>query len=84
MIVKRMCAVCREKKPREKLVRVTKTVDGFSLDLENKIQGRGAYICKEDKCIISARKKNAFERSFSAKINAEIYDALEGLVNNGE
>ena len=80
----RMCTVCKKLFPREELLRVAKTADGFVLDFENKIISRGAYICKDKSCILAARKKNAFERSFSCKVGFAIYDTLEELVNNDE
>ena len=80
----RMCVVCRNLLPKEKLLRIAKTRIGFSIDYENKILSRGAYICKDKNCLSAARKKSAFERSFSAKVDAAIYDALEGLANDSE
>ena len=82
MNVERMCVVCRNLVPREKLFRIAKTADGFCIDFENKIISRGAYICKDKNCVLSARKKSAFERSFSSKIDSKIYDTLEDLVND--
>ncbi len=80
----RMCTVCRRLITREKLYRIAKTADGFSIDFENKIISRGAYICKDRSCISVARKRNAFERSFSCKVDSAIYDTLEEMVNNDE
>lgn len=80
----RMCTVCRRLLPRDELWRIAKTNDGFFIDFENKIISRGAYICKNNDCLSKARKKNAFERSFSCKVSHEVYDILEGLVNNYE
>ncbi len=78
----RMCVVCRSMLPKEELLRIAKTTMGFSIDFENKILSRGAYICKDKNCLLSARKKNAFERSFSGKFDAAIYDFLEELARN--
>ena len=78
----RMCVVCRKLIPKEELLRIAKTELGFSIDFENKILSRGAYICKDKNCLSSARKRNAFERSFSGRFDAAIYDILEELSNN--
>lgn len=80
----RMCTVCREVKERQELIRIAKTPDGFLVDDTNKAGGRGAYICKCSNCIMAARKRRAFERSFSCKVDSAVYDALEGLVNGEE
>ncbi|MBR5155452.1 MAG: YlxR family protein [Clostridia bacterium] len=79
----RMCTVCRELKSREKLFRVVKTPDGVFVDVNNKIQGRGAYICKGE-CVLVARKRTALERSLSCKVDSGVYDILEDLVKNAE
>jgi predicted RNA-binding protein YlxR (DUF448 family) len=85
MIPQRMCAVCRTIKPCNELVRVVRTEGALVLDTKaKKTQGRGAYICKDSACLMSARKRNALERSFSCKVDSLIYDQLEGLVNNHE
>ena len=78
----RMCVVCRSMLPKEDLLRIAKTAEGFSIDFEHKILSRGAYICKDKKCLSSARKKSALDRSFSSKVDASIYDFLEGLLEN--
>lgn len=76
----RMCAVCREVRDKNLLLRVVKQNGGAVLDQEGKLQGRGAYICKNDLCIQKARKARAFERSLSMRIDGAIYDALEGMI----
>ena len=80
----RMCAVCREMKSRDELYRVVKTPDGVVLDMAGKTNGRGAYICKDEKCISVARKRAVFERSLSAQVQASVYDKLEELANSAE
>ena len=45
MLPQRMCAVCRERKEKSQLIRITKTQDGEVLiDKTGKLQGRGMYI----------------------------------------
>lgn len=80
MKVQRMCAVCREVKNREELIRIAKTQTGFLVDKRHKAGGRGAYICKCSDCILVARKRKTFERSFSCKVESGLYDELERMV----
>ncbi len=80
----RMCAVCREMKSRDELYRIVKTPDGVILDIAGKTNGRGAYICKSDKCISVARKRSVFERSLSTAVDKSVYDKLEELANRAE
>lgn len=78
----RMCLGCNEMKPKKELVRVVKSKEGeISLDLTGKKSGRGAYICKSAACFSKARKARRFEKSFSCKIEDEIYDAMEAQLN---
>ena len=79
MKLQRMCAVCREVKGKDELLRIVKQKDNVSLDLTGKQAGRGAYICKTGECIEKARKARAIERSLSCKVEPEVYDALEAM-----
>ena len=74
----RMCLGCHEMKPKAQLVRIVRDKEGnVSLDLTGKANGRGAYICKDVQCLKKARKTNAVDRAFSAKVSDEIYDLME-------
>ncbi len=74
----RMCTACREMKPKRELVRVVKTPEGeIRLDLTGKLNGRGAYICRNAECFKKAEKSNAFSRAFSCEVSKEIYAELE-------
>ncbi len=79
---KRMCTVCKAMKDKTELFRVVKTADGIFVDADNKIQGRGAYICKIGECVNLARKRRALERSLSAFVNSSVYDILEDFTKN--
>ncbi len=79
MKLQRMCAVCREVKGKDELLRIVKQKDNVSLDFTGKQAGRGAYICKDGGCIEKARKARAIERSLSCKVEPEVYDALEAI-----
>lgn len=81
----RMCTGCGEVKPKKELVRVVKDPDGnVSLDLTGKKAGRGAYVCKNPKCLALARKSKRIERSFSMKIPDEVYESMEKELVEGE
>ncbi len=70
----RMCAVCRERKEKDELLRITKKQSGeVCVDVSGKMPGRGAYICKNGNCIKEAQKRRALERALSHKIEAELY-----------
>lgn len=74
----RMCIACREMKPKKELTRVVRTVDGeLRLDHTGKLNGRGAYLCKDSACIKKAAKTGALSRVFEIPVPPEIYEALE-------
>lgn len=75
---KRMCTGCGEMFDKKTLIRVVKSPEGeISLDLTGKKNGRGAYVCNNLECLKKARKKRAFERAFSMKIDDEVYNKME-------
>lgn len=79
----RMCLGCNEMKPKRELVRIVKSKEGeISLDLTGRKSGRGAYICRDIECLKKARKARRFEKSFSCKIEDEVYDSMEVELEN--
>ncbi len=82
-IPERMCVACRKMKPKSELFKIVRTENEAEIDrFQNKF-GRGAYICKDEKCIMEARKKNALSRHFKRKINDGLYDELLKEKENG-
>ena len=81
----RKCTGCNEMKPKKELVRVVKTPDDEVLmDLTGRVNGRGAYICPDEKCLRIARKSKRIERSFQMQIPDEVYDKMEEELKNRE
>lgn len=81
----RMCTACREMKPKRELVRIVKTSEGeIKLDTTGKLNGRGAYICKDKECLMKAQKINALSRAFSMNVSEEIYNQLQTEFDNLE
>lgn len=81
----RMCTGCREMKPKKELIRVVKATNGeISLDSTGKLNGRGAYICKNKDCLIKAKKTNALSRAFETRVSDDIYLKLETELENIE
>ena len=72
----RMCVSCRERKEKFLLIKVVRTAEGFFVDKECSIEGRGAYVCKNPDCINKAVKKRGFDRSFKQKLPDEIYQKI--------
>ena len=80
-IPQRMCVSCREKKEKKDLIRIVYNKTGeLSIDINGKLEGRGAYICKDINCLEKAIKTNSLERALKTKINKEFYDKLRGVI----
>ena len=80
-----MCAVCRNRYEKEKLVRIVKFKDGeIKVDLNGKMQGRGMYICKSRECLAQAEKRKVIERAFSGKVSPCIYKELTEMSDDNE
>ncbi len=74
----RQCLGCNEHKPKAELLRVVRGPTGeISLDFVGKKSGRGAYICRDVKCLRRARKGHRIERNLNCEISDAIYDAME-------
>lgn len=70
----RRCIGCFESKPKGELCRIVKKTEGdIVIDKTGKINGRGAYICYDIKCLEKAIKAKRFEKEFDTKISDEIY-----------
>ena len=74
----RTCTGCGEMKPKKELVRVIKTVDEqILMDLTGKMNGRGAYVCRDAECLKKAIKTKAIERSLGVSVSDEVYEELK-------
>lgn len=74
----RRCTGCGIKKPKIELIRVVRAPDGtVSLDFKGKKSGRGAYICRDTKCLKKAVKAKRLESNLECGIPDEVYAELE-------
>jgi predicted RNA-binding protein YlxR (DUF448 family) len=80
----RQCLGCNEHKPKAELIRVVRSPEGaVSLDLTGKKSGRGAYICRDVKCLKKARKSGRIAHNLSCEISPEVYDSMEAELMGG-
>ena len=77
-ITQRQCMGCRERKPKRDMIRVVRGTDGtVSLDFGGKLNGRGAYICPQSRCLKKALRSKALDRRLAVTIPEEVYQRLE-------
>jgi predicted RNA-binding protein YlxR (DUF448 family) len=73
----RQCVACRAHKEKPELARVVRTPDGTVVyDPRGKVSGRGAYICRDVKCLEKAIKSRALSRALEAPIDESVFETL--------
>lgn len=73
----RRCVSCRTNKHKSKFLRIVKFADGkICVDTTGKAQGRGAYVCNSEKCILELKKRRRLDKQFKTQIADEIYDDI--------
>ena len=81
----RQCLGCNEHKPKAELIRVVRSPEGeVLLDLTGKKLGRGAYICRDVKCLKKARKSGRIAHNLECEISPEVYDSMEAELTAGD
>lgn len=85
MIKQRMCGGCMNHFPKENLLRIVRTPSGeVVIDKTHKSPGRGAYICKEERCLNIVIKKKWLGRALKTDITPDIYEQIKTYINSGE
>ncbi len=73
----RTCISCFKKSKKDEFFRIVKAKDnGAVIDTEGNAFGRGAYLCKDEKCILAALKKQKLSRALRCEVKAELYENL--------
>ena len=79
----RRCVGCREMKEKRVLIRVVRNPEGrITVDPSGRMNGRGAYLCRDSACFGKARKTRALSREFSAEIGDEVYQDIIGQLED--
>ena len=80
--VTRICAFSRQVKDRESMFRVVKTPNHeIKIDLDGRLQGRGAYLSKDKSVIENAKKRRTLEKALRVNDCQNVYDQLIDLLN---
>lgn len=80
-IPQRTCMGCRDKKEKKELIRIVKNKENqINIDETGKKEGRGAYLCRDIKCLERVIKSKRLERVFDTKISDEINEKLRGVI----
>jgi len=75
--------VSKEQLPKKELLRVVNNKElGVKVDVSGKMNGRGAYVKKDEKVIKKAQKGNILARHLGVQVPEEIYQELLDTLNN--
>lgn len=73
----RMCVTCRERRDKKDLLRVVLTPEGeIKYDPTGRTAGRGSYLCKNEKCILTELKAHRLSKGLRHNVDD---DALENM-----
>ncbi len=75
-VPERMCAICRKRKEKSQLIRIVKVGGTIKIDESGKIDGRGAYICRDKACITKCVKKKVLNKTFKTTLEDSLYEDL--------
>ncbi|HMK36609.1 MAG TPA: YlxR family protein [Desulfomonilaceae bacterium] len=66
----RQCVGCRGRRPAKELIRLAISGDELVVSSQkNKTQGRGCYVCPDEKCAELALRKGTLARALRGKIS---------------
>lgn len=75
----RTCIACRKKGDKSLFFKIVLSKNGeIAIEKDKKLNGRGAYICKNEECVAKCVKNKALNRVFKTNIPQNFY---EGIVN---
>lgn len=73
----RRCIGCGEQREKKDLIRIVRTTEGeISLDVTGRMNGRGAYLCRDRDCLEKAWKRRSLNKAFRMPVSAETYRIL--------
>lgn len=73
----RKCVGCSESKPKNELIRIVKNKEQeVFIDETGKANGRGAYVCKDIKCLDKAIKTKAIYKALGKDLTEDTIESL--------
>ncbi|MFV0479714.1 MAG: RNase P modulator RnpM [Anaerorhabdus sp.] len=78
----RKCVATQEQLPKKDLLRIVKTSEGeVKVDITGKLNGRGAYLKKDETALLLAKKKGVLERNLETPISDAIYEEILKIIH---
>ena len=81
----RKCIACGENKAKKELLRVVKNKEeGVILDKTGRVNGRGAYICLNLKCLEHDSLSKKLSKALEIEIPSNIYEEIKATIESKE
>ncbi|MGD8237250.1 MAG: YlxR family protein [Armatimonadota bacterium] len=72
-VPQRSCVACGAQGAKRELLRVVRTPQGaVAYDPTHKAPGRGAYVCRDKRCVEKAMRSRALSRSLKAPVAPDV------------
>ena len=73
----RECIACRIQRQKSELFKIVRTPEKtVVIDDTGRMNGRGAYICRSEECILKAKKTKAVSRNLKISEDDRLYEEL--------
>ncbi|SJZ97522.1 RNase P modulator RnpM [Anaerorhabdus furcosa] len=77
----RKCVATQEQCPKKELLRIVRTPEGtIEVDTTGKLNGRGAYLKKDEAAVELAKKKGSLAKALECTIPDEVYEKIMEVV----
>ena len=76
----RMCVVCRTRRSKDELIRISKKDEMPIIDPNKEQTSRAIYVCKNEKCIDLLKKSKATERFLKVMAEDKFFEELKNLI----
>ena len=77
MNFERTCFVCRSKNSKNNLLRIVKNKQGeIFFDEKQNLEGRGYYVCNNDKCLSKIFEKKLLSKVLRRNVDESVYREL--------
>ena len=79
----RTCIGCGKKGNKDEFIKIVKNNNGeVFVNASKENFGRGAYVCRDKKCVARAEKKNRLSRTLKLSDCADIYQRLNEIIGD--
>lgn len=81
-LVLRSCCQTREVLEKKDLIRIVRTPEGeVVVDTVGKVNGRGAYLKRDEAVVLAAKKSRALEKKLEVSVPDSVYEKLLEVIH---